>query len=100
MINFMNGGVLYVLTLIGIFGLFRKTSVWLNMSFDKAVFICLVLNFFPELLQPVCGSAEKMVQFLQVSLGIIRKSHVETITSFVKDSFGVGNQKRTERCLS
>nr|CAB3452535.1 unnamed protein product [Digitaria exilis] len=36
--------------------------------------------------QPVGGSAEKMVQFLQVSVGIIHKSHAESITSFVKDN--------------
>ncbi|CAD6220454.1 unnamed protein product [Miscanthus lutarioriparius] len=35
---------------------------------------------------PVGGSAEKMVQFLQSSVGIIHKSHAESITSFVKDS--------------
>jgi len=38
------------------------------------------------MLQPVGGSAEKMVQFLQSSVGIIHKSHAESITSFVKDS--------------
>ncbi|KAG0542376.1 hypothetical protein BDA96_02G098200 [Sorghum bicolor] len=37
-------------------------------------------------LKPVGGSAEKMVQFLQSSVGIIHKSHAESITSFVKDS--------------
>uniref|UniRef100_A0A0A9E1A7 Uncharacterized protein n=1 Tax=Arundo donax TaxID=35708 RepID=A0A0A9E1A7_ARUDO len=36
--------------------------------------------------KPVGGSAEKMVQFLQNSVGIIHKSHAESITSFVKDS--------------
>ncbi|KAJ1288779.1 hypothetical protein BS78_02G114200 [Paspalum vaginatum] len=36
--------------------------------------------------KPVGGSAEKMVQFLQSSVGIIHRSHAESITSFVKDS--------------
>ncbi|CAN6180327.1 unnamed protein product [Urochloa humidicola] len=36
--------------------------------------------------KPVGGSAEKMVQFLQSSVGIIHKSHAESITSFVKDN--------------
>ncbi|RCV10283.1 hypothetical protein SETIT_2G099900v2 [Setaria italica] len=36
--------------------------------------------------KPVGGSSEKMVQFLQSSVGIIHKSHAESITSFVKDN--------------
>ncbi|PAN10155.1 hypothetical protein PAHAL_2G074600 [Panicum hallii] len=36
--------------------------------------------------KPVGGSTEKMVQFLQSSVGIIHKSHAESITSFVKDN--------------
>ncbi|CAL5079520.1 unnamed protein product [Urochloa decumbens] len=36
--------------------------------------------------KPVGGSPEKMVQFLQSSVGIIHKSHAESITSFVKDN--------------
>ncbi|CAN6213677.1 unnamed protein product [Urochloa humidicola] len=36
--------------------------------------------------KPVGGSAEKMVRFLQSSVGIIHKSHAESITSFVKDN--------------
>ena len=32
------------------------------------------------------GSTEKMVQFLQSSVGIIHKSHAESIASFVKDN--------------
>ncbi|CAL5089680.1 unnamed protein product [Urochloa decumbens] len=36
--------------------------------------------------KPVGGSPEKMIQFLQSSVGIIHKSHAESITSFVKDN--------------
>ncbi|TVU39789.1 hypothetical protein EJB05_13229, partial [Eragrostis curvula] len=36
--------------------------------------------------KPVGGSAKKMVHFLQSSVGIIHKSHAESITSFVEDT--------------
>lgn len=36
--------------------------------------------------KPVGRSAEKMIVFLQSSVGIIHKSHAESITSFVKES--------------
>ncbi|KAL6897304.1 hypothetical protein ACP4OV_007000 [Aristida adscensionis] len=36
--------------------------------------------------KPVSRSPKKMVHFLQSSVGIIHKSHAESITSFVKDS--------------
>lgn len=52
------------------------------------VFYCQVkvLTDFLETFQPVGRSAEKMIVFLQSSVGIIHKSHAESITSFVKES--------------
>jgi len=77
--------VRYVLSVISCFG----HNVWLNRYLLKSSLFCLSpesSNRFSLSLQLVGGSTEKMVQFLQSSVGIIHKSHAESIASFVKDN--------------